>query len=197
MITRRLHALHAKDQKLISLSLDSSESEGEKETVGVVPTTTTTKALYANIIKPNSFLLDKSESEGTQDAECSLTGGSSLLTIGSNSPPIQQSKRRKQKRGSLDPPSDTDESTSSKFLRSRASSEDSSLFSEDETSTLPKNKLFVGGLPLQLRAPQLIEIFSQFGKVQHAFVLKTKYGTSKVLLNYLTFTPLHRTVLCR
>jgi RNA recognition motif-containing protein len=191
MITRRLHALHAKDQKLISLSLDSSESEGEKETIGVVPTTTTTKALYSNIIKPNSSLLDKSESE------CSWTGDSSLFTIGSNSPPIQQSKRRKQKRGSLDPASDTDESTSSKFLRSRASSEDSSLFSEYETSTLPKNKLFVGGLPLQLRAPQLIEIFSQFGKVQHAFVLKTKYGTSKVLLNYLTFTPLHRTILCR
>jgi hypothetical protein len=159
---------------------------------------------YTNATCQSNSLSGDSESEGgkgiTQeaDAECSLTGDSLLLTIGSNSPPIQTSRRRKQRRESLDSPSDTtDESSSSKFPRSRANSEDSSLISEDETTTIPKNKLFVGGIPLQLRAPQIIEIFSQFGKVKHVIVLKTKYGTSKVLLNSLLSPPFHRTVHCR
>ena len=154
---------------------------------------------YTNATCQSNSLSGDSESEGgkgiTQeaDAECSLTGDSLLLTIGSNSPPIQTSRRRKQRRESSKFP----RSSSSKFPRSRANSEDSSLISEDETTTIPKNKLFVGGIPLQLRAPQIIEIFSQFGKVKHVIMLKTKYGTSKVLLNSLLSPPFHRTVHCR
>jgi hypothetical protein len=33
--------------------------------------------------------------------------------------------------------------------------------------------------------------------VKHVIVLKTKYGTSKVLLNSWLSPPFHRTVLCR
>jgi RNA recognition motif-containing protein len=82
----------------------------------------------------------------------------------------------------LDSPSE-DESNSSKFARSRASSEDSLYISEEETLTVPRNRLFVGGIPLQLREHEIDELFSKFGKVKHVIVLKTKYGTSKVLLN--------------
>jgi RNA recognition motif-containing protein len=57
--------------------------------------------------------------------------------------------------------------------------------------------LFVGGIPLQLREHEINELFSKFGKVKHVIVLKTKYGTSKVLLNSCRSPPFHRTVLCR
>ncbi len=97
----------------------------------------------------------------------------------------------------MDSPSDDDESTSSKFSRSRASSEDSSLTSSDETITVPRNRLFVGGIPLQLHENEIVELFSKFGKVKHVIVLKTKYGTPKVLLNSLLSPPFYRTVLCR
>jgi RNA recognition motif-containing protein len=133
--------------------------------------------------------ISESESDGRKgtpqdgDADYSLTGDSILLTVNSDSPPIQTTKRKKQRRASLDSPSDTDESTSSKFARSRASSEDSLNISEDETITVPRNRLFVGGIPLQLREHEIVELFSKFGKVKHVIVLKTKYGTSKVLLN--------------
>ena len=157
---------------------------------------------YAVATCQSNSLSGVSESEGgkgtqEEDADCSLTGDSLLLTIGSDSSPFQRPKRRKQRKDSLESPSDTDESTSSKFPRSRANSEDSPVTPEDEMTTIPKNRLFVGGIPLQLHAPQITEIFSQFGKVKHVIVLKNKYGTSKVLVNSLLSHPFHRTELCR
>ncbi len=64
-------------------------------------------------------------------------------------------------------------------------------------SSMILNRLFVGGIPLQLREHKIVELFSKFGKVKHVIVLKTKYSTSKVLLNSLLSPPFHRTVLCR
>jgi hypothetical protein len=143
---------------------------------------------YSNATCPSNSPsgVSESESEGgkgtPQDGgvDCSLTGESLLLTVSSDSSPFQITKRRKQRRGSLDSPSE-DESTSSKFARSRASSEDSPSISEDETITVPRNRLFVGGIPLQLREHEIDELFSKFGKVKHVIVHKTKFGTSKVL----------------
>jgi hypothetical protein len=136
----------------------------------------------------NSFSgISESESEGgkgtTQDgdADCSLTGDSILLTVNSDSPPIQTTKRRKQRRASLDSPSDTDESISSKFPRSRTNSDDFPSIFDDETITVPRNRLFVGGIPFQLREHEIDELFSKFGKVKHVIVHKTKFGTSKVV----------------
>jgi hypothetical protein len=129
--------------------------------------TTRSGKTYADATCPSNSLsgVSESESEGgkgtTQDgdADCSLTGDSKLLTVNSDSPPFQTTKRRKQRRGLLDSPSD-DESTSSKFARSRANSEDSQSISEDETITIPRNRLFVGGIPLQLCENEIVEIFS-------------------------------------
>jgi hypothetical protein len=153
--------------------------------------TTRSGKTYADATCPlnSPSAISESESDGRKgtpqdgDADCSLTGDSLLLTVNSDSSsPVQITKRRKQRRGSLDSPSE-DESNSSKFARSRASSEDSLNISEEETLTVPRNRLFVGGIPLQLREHEINELFSKFGKVKHVIVLKTKYGTSKVLLN--------------
>ena len=166
MITKRLHA---KAQKSQSSSLDNSESEGEKETVGVVPTTMTTKALYADILKPKSSMLDITESEGTQDTEEVFQTSPSSM---------QSSGRRQQKRSrkaSKSPPN-TDDSSSS----------DSN---EEDAPLIPENRLFVGGVPLKLREKDLTQIFAEFGEVQHAVVHRERDGTSKVLIEFLASFP--------
>jgi hypothetical protein len=172
MITKRLHALHAKAQKSQSSSLDNSESEGEKETVGVVPTTMTTKALYADILKPKSSMLDITESEGTQDSQ------DSEEVVQTSQSPVQASGRRQQKRSrkaSKSPPTTYDSSSSDS--------------SEEDAPLIPENRLFVGGVPLKLREKDLSQIFAEFGEVQHAVVHRARDKTSKVLIEFLASFP--------
>jgi hypothetical protein len=169
MITKRLHPLHAKAQKSQSSSSDNSESEGEKETVGVVPTTMTTKALYADILKSKSSLLDSSDSDREKDSEEEVQTSSSQ---------IQSSRGRRQKKQRNAPKSPT-------------SSYDSSTthsYAED-TILIPGNRLFVGGVPLKLREKDLTQIFAEFGEVQHAVVHRERDGTSKVLIEFLASFP--------
>jgi len=128
----------------------------------------------------------------------SLTDTTDTLTVTTDPSPVRKAKSKKQKRDFLDSASDSDETSSSKFARSRANSEDSQLVdAEVGTSSIPRNRLFVGGIPLQLREHEIDEIFSKFGKVKHVQVLQTKYNTSKVLLNSLLSPTFHRFVLCR
>ena len=141
-------------------------------------------------------VIHRSDLPTQEEDVCSLTSDSLLITsISSDSSPVGKLKKMKKKRDKLGSASDSDESHfSSKFARSRGNSEDSPLLSENDTTTDPRNRLFVGGIPLQFRANQIIEIFSQFGKVKHVHVHKTKHGTSKVLLNSLLSHPFHRTI---
>ena len=128
----------------------------------------------------------------------SLTDTTDTLTVTTDPSPVRKAKSKKQKRDFLDSASDSDETSSSKFPRSRANSEDSQLVdAEVGTSSIPRNRLFVGGIPLHIRQQKIHEIFSKFGKVKHVQLLQTKYNTSKVLLNSLLSPPFHRFVLCR
>jgi hypothetical protein len=166
MIMKRLHAKAKKKSQ--SSPLDNSESTGEKETLGVVPTTMTTRALYADILKPKSSMLDITESEGTQDSEEVFQTSPSSM---------QSSGRRQQKRSrkaSKSPPN-TDDSSSS----------DSN---EEDAPLIPENRLFVGGVPLKLREKDLTQIFAEFGEVQHAVVHRAG-GISMVLIEFLASFP--------
>ena len=163
---RRSYAEALKSQ---SLSLDSSESDDEKETVGVVPTTMTAKELYAGIHKSKSSLLDSSDSDREKDSEEEVQTSSSQ---------IQSSRRRQQKKQRNAPKSPT-------------SSYDSSTthsYAED-TILIPGNRLFVKGVPLKLQEKNLTQIFAEFGEVQHTIVHRTRDKTSKVLIEFLASFP--------
>ena len=152
MITKRLHATA---QKLKSLKAQ----KGEKETVGVVPTTMTTRALYADILKPKSSMLDITESEGSQDSE----------------EVVQTSWKKRSRKASKSPRTIFDSSSSDS--------------SEEDAPLIPENRLFVGGIPLELRDKDITNIFAQFGEVQHAVVHRARNKTSKVLIEFLASFP--------
>ena len=161
MISKRLHA---SAQKLKSLKAQ----KGEKETVGVVPTTLTTRASYAGILKPKSSMLDITESDGTQDSEEVVQTSQSL---------VKASGRKQQKRSrkaSKSPPTIYDSSSSDSY--------------EEDAPLIPENRLFVGGVPLKLREKDLTQIFAEFGEVQHAVVHRAG-GISMVLIEFLASFP--------
>ena len=163
MISKRLHA---STQKLKSLKAQ----KGEKETVGVVPTTLTTEASYADIVKPKSSMFDITESEGSQDSEEVVqTSRSQVKASG------RRQRQKRSRKASKSPRTIFDSSSSDS--------------SEEDAPLIPENRLFVGGIPLELQDKDITNIFAQFGEVQHAVVHRASNKTSKVLIEFLASFP--------
>ena len=139
----------------------------------------TTRRTYADVLRSKRSELDSSDSEGclrSQDTE---------KVVQTSPSPTQSSGRRRQKRRR-----NASESSSSPDGFSTTQSD------EEDTIPIPGNKLFVGEIPRTLPEKDLTQIFDAFGKVKHTRLFRNKDGTSKVLIEFVSFPSYPCTVLC-